>query len=545
MVDIKKINKASNLVKSGDFDSAEKIYYELLRDNPNNETVMSFWGLFQLKKGNFNKAEKILERAYNLKKSASTIAALAMTKYHNKRYDDAIILYEELFRFDKDSPRIFFKIILAFKQLGMYDFAHAYCMKFLQKHPTDMNALVLMTQNSMDMGNYNDAEEYCRRTMELYPDNPSNWIHAGLLQELKYCNDEVAQECYRTAIANGDKQGYYHLAVSLEKVKKYDEALECFHKCIEYNVDLNATIPSLGILQLKLKDFENGYKNFMQREVSYEIASLKNRWVGKGERSISKENTVLVYCDQGFGDCFNFVRYLPILKEKFNKVIVYCKKPVLPILARNFSSIDFISDNLDKQTYDVSILITDLPYYLSFDFDNIPTPDKYLEPDKSLVEKYRSEYFNTDKLKVGLCWKAGGMGIRAAINRTINIDYFKPLFDMKNVEFYSFQKEDIFDGCKKYPKMIDLGSTFESFEDTAAAMENLDLMVSADTVTLHIAGAMGKSAILLIPYCPDWRWFDNEETTEWYSSVKILKQQDNQDWYIEVEKLKEIINNSL
>ena len=127
MLDIKKLNKAILFVKNKDFDSAEKIYYELLRDNPNNDTVLSFWGLFNMKKGLFNKAEKILESAYKLKKAPSTIAGLAYTKYKIKKYDDAIILYEELFRYDKESEIIYQKIIECFRKLYMYDFANAYC----------------------------------------------------------------------------------------------------------------------------------------------------------------------------------------------------------------------------------------------------------------------------------------------------------------------------------------------------------------------------------------------------------------------------------
>ena len=80
MLNIKKLNKAIQYVKNKDFDSAEKIYSELLRENPNNDTILSFWGMFNVKKGLYTKAEKILEQAYNLKKSPATIAALIYTK---------------------------------------------------------------------------------------------------------------------------------------------------------------------------------------------------------------------------------------------------------------------------------------------------------------------------------------------------------------------------------------------------------------------------------------------------------------------------------
>ena len=91
--------------------------------------------------------------------------------------------------------------------------------------------------------------------------------------------------------------------------------------------------------------------------------------------------------------------------------------------------------------------------------------------------------------------------------------------------------------------MIDLSETFDTFDDTAAAMKNLDLMISVDTACAHIAGGLGVKTLLLIPYCSDWRWFDNTEKTEWYSSVRLIKQGERQDWFKEIETCKKIVTN--
>ena len=97
----------------------------------------------------------------------------------------------------------------------------------------------------------------------------------------------------------------------------------------------------------------------------------------------------------------------------------------------------------------------------------------------------------------------------------------------------------LFDATEKYPQLIDLKNELKTFDDTAAAMANVDLFISADTSCLHLAGAIGKKAFLLIPYCADWRWFGNTEKTEWYDSVEIFKQQDRKDWFIEADRIYE------
>ena len=469
MLNIKKLNKAIQYVKNKDFDSAEKIYSELLREYPNNDTVLSFWGLFNIKKGLFKKAEKILEKSYSLKKAPSTIAALILTKYQLKKYDDTIILCEEMFKYDKDSEHLYQKIIECFRFLNMYNFAGAYCQKYITAHPESPTAKVRLCQNYMDIRDYKKAEKLCAEIMKSYPQNPLNWINAGLLQELIYNNEEYAQECF----------------------------------------------------YLQQRNFEQGFDWFNQREKSKTVETLKNFY-----SECNQDSTVLVYSDMGLGDGLQFSRYLPYLKEKCKNVIAYVRKPLTKILQRSFPDIKFYDSGLADLEYDTSLLMVGLPYYLNMLYSDIPMSDGYLNADEEKVQYFKDKYFKTDKLKVGLCWRAGDLSIRTAINRTINIDYFK---------------DDIFNACKKYPQIIDLSEEFNSFDDTASAMKNLDLMISVDSACIHLAGALGIKSLLLLPYCTDWRWFDNTQTTEWYSSVQIIKQVERQDWFKEIDKCKQFV----
>ena len=177
-----------------------------------------------------------------------------------------------------------------------------------------------------------------------------------------------------------------------------------------------------------------------------------------------------------------------------------------------------------------------MPYYLKTDIDTIPLSTGYFIADKKKIVKYSEKYFQTKKLKVGVCWEAGRAGVRDAINRTLNISMLAPMFDIPNVEFYSVQVNPAMDNYKEYP-LTDLGSTFKSFDDTAAALKNLDLLVTVDTSVLHMAGALGVKTFMFLPYTYDWRWFDGRETTEWYDSVRIFKQTKRMDWSDVVEKM--------
>jgi ADP-heptose:LPS heptosyltransferase len=129
------------------------------------------------------------------------------------------------------------------------------------------------------------------------------------------------------------------------------------------------------------------------------------------------------------------------------------------------------------------------------------------------------------------------------INRTINVKLLEPLFNIDNVQFYSFQVTDTFKGNEKYPQMINLAKGFKNFDDTAKAMKSLDLIISVDTSVAHLAGALGVKTFLMLPYTSDWRWFEDTKTTPWYDSVEIFKQIDPISWEQPIEdiicKLKE------
>jgi len=545
MTDMKLLSQANILVKNKDFKSAEKIYLELLAKNMNDDIVQSFLGRLYILQQKYIPAERILTQAYNKRKSAPTTASLALAKYMLKKYDEAVILYEELFKYDKDSPKIFERIIKSFRALKMYNFSHAYAQKLFSIHPNEEFSMFALTQSYMDTGDIKKAEEMCAKTIKAYPNSAEIWIIAGTLQEFTDCNEELAQECYRTAIDNGSKSAYYHLAVSLQKTGQFKEAETMYKKMIELIPQDEYSQASLGTLYLLQKNIKEGYKYFTKREKSKEIYSLKNQWDGKNYL----DETLLLYCDQGLGDSIQFIRYLPYLTDKFKNISVLSRSECIELFEKNYkqlNNVKFYQKLSDIDDYDRYVLNSELPYYLDIDFDNIPFRQGYFLSDEHKTKLFKEKYFNTDKLKIGLCWQAGAVGMKGAIHRTIHIDYFEKILGIKNVQFYSFQLKDIFNTYSKYPNIISLENELNNFDDTAALMKNLDIMITVDTACLHLAGALGIKTFLLLPYCAEWRWFNNDKRTEWYESVEIFKQKERRDWFIETDeiakRIEELIN---
>ena len=522
------VRKAIKCTEEKDYKQAEKIYLSILTQDENNAVILSFLGLLYLNMCSFKKAEKFLERSNNIQHNNATIEGLGLVKYYLSEFSKASE-YLEIAVKTNNNFDLYNKLVKSLQEIRLYSKAYQYALECYNKYPLKKEALSNLAMSCIGGGRLKEALGYAERMIKQYPKYDMAWYIFGLMNEILYHNDTVAGECYKNMIKCGNKAaGYYNLAVNSSKRHNHDKALYYLKKYSKYDSD-SADLNFLKSTQYFFKrQFKCAYKHYALKEkntTSFNRASLlKNLWDGK----TYKTETLLVFCDQGIGDKFMFSRYLPFLTNKFKRIKVYIDKSVITIFKRSFKqykNIEFIPFKIRFPHYDKSVVLSNLPYYLKMsDLNNIPYASCYLEADEKKVQSYKQHYFNNDKLKVGICWEAGAAGWREQLNRTLNISMFESLFDIENVQYYSLQVKPSLDNYKQYPDLIDLGSTFKNFDDTAAALKNLDLLVTVDTSVAHLAGALGVKTFMLLPYCPDWRWFDNDKTTEWYDSVRIFKQ---------------------
>lgn len=515
MIDIESLNKAVALTQSGHFKEAKEIYSDLLNSEPENPTLLSFVGLFYINIGNFEHAGELLRKACEISETFGTVSALGFCEFEQKKYENAIPILEHALEIG-ESADVYNKLILSYFHTKKYLKAIELSEKMYNLYPQNPNSITNMVKSYTQCGKLFEAEKICVEYLKEHYETPSLWFHLGFLKELIYSNDKQACECYKIALNLGHKEAYYNIAVSYQKQGDYKQAVKYYNKMLEaFPNDTNTTM-SLGMCQLSQKNFKDGYRNFFVRETPIS-KKTDNPW-NIGQKF---EKNVVVLCDQGFGDHIQFIRYLPFLKEKTEKIFVATHKSLVELFKKNYPEIEFISyEEIDPKMQ--SIRVTDLAYALNMDFEHIPFSEGYLKADTQNIQ--------SSKLKVGLCWEAGSAGIRTMINRTINIKLLEPLLNLENAQIYSFQVDDTLGGNEKYPQMINLAKDFKNFEDTAKALNAMDMVVSVDTSIAHLAGALSIKTLLLLPYITDWRWFDNTKTTPWYKSIEIFKQTDPISW---------------
>jgi len=204
-------------------------------------------------------------------------------------------------------------------------------------------------------------------------------------------------------------------------------------------------------------------------------------------------------------------------------------------LKRLFTQIPKIEQLVDSNKplpdFDVHCPLLSLPLAFKTDLNSIPAPVPYFRADPSLAETWKHKLSSQSGIrKIGLAWSGSAVHPNDR-NRSTTLSRFAPLADVKGVAFYSLQKGE---AAKHLPPaglaISDFTSELHDFADTAAVIENLDLVITVDTSVAHLAGAMGKPVWVILPVNPDWRWMYERTDSPWYPTMRLFRQTRPDDW---------------
>jgi hypothetical protein len=246
--------------------------------------------------------------------------------------------------------------------------------------------------------------------------------------------------------------------------------------------------------------------------------------------------TILIYCEQGFGDSIQFIRYARLLAEMGAQVIVKCQ-PKLQALFKTIPGVDRAITRSDKTApYHFQASLLSLPCLLKTDIETIPAQVPYL----FLPTQASRDLISDGKRKIGIVW-AGSPSHKNDQNRSMSLKHFEPLLDIDEITFYSLQfgerSQDIislgFDHA-----LTNLEQDLDGFMPTAAMLEKLDLIISVDTSTAHLAGALGRPIWTLLSFVPDWRWMLGRDDSPWYPTMRLFRQSAPGDWKGVIEDVK-------
>jgi len=239
---------------------------------------------------------------------------------------------------------------------------------------------------------------------------------------------------------------------------------------------------------------------------------------GVWDGSPVENKRVLVHCNHGLGDTIQFARFIPRLLDVANEVTIHVQPQLKSLLARICDGAHLYSSDIQHDGgYDVELEIMELAHVFRIGLDDVPIKMPYIDVAPASIP-------DTGKLKVGLVWQAGDWDDR----RSIPFQSVLEWTGAPNVEFYSLQHDPILAGWQPSPINI-LDAT--TVERTAALMRSLDLIITVDTMTAHLAGALARPVLTLLQQDADWRWLADRSDSPWYPTMRLFRQPTQGEWH--------------
>ena len=501
-------NLGNALKQTGDLRQAIESYRLSLTINPNDVEVLSEYGNALRDYGEFDQAIECYNKVLKLNPSLTDIQAfLDNTIEEQKEIDELFALYQ---REEKD------------------ELSSAQALYF--------------KGTVLNLKNYPEAAiDSFKNALRIEPDYPEVHLNIGIIlndkQELG-----AAIESYKKAIKINPNyaDAHYNLGIALKEIGETDAAIESYRQAIKIKPDYADANLNQSLAYLHNGDFKSGWVKHEWRWAagkcsSVPVKSTKPRW------SSSEKNRVLLWAEQGIGDEIMFASVIPELYAACSKLIVKIDKRLIPLFRRSFpEDIDFrLRDEAVSETeYDAHIPMGSLPLHFRQTIDSFkPTARGWLTACDIKGSRLRRKLLSDgSEILIGISWHSTKPR-KGGEKKVMKLAQLAKKLDAPKVKLINLQYGDVNDELDSLQQEtgIEVVQVPEidnktDIDDLAALIMACDKVVSISNVTIHLAGALGKEAQVLLAYSSDWRWGKDPYINSWYGSVQLYRKTDVDNW---------------
>jgi tetratricopeptide (TPR) repeat protein len=567
-----RLEQALALHGAGEFDRAARFYRSILAVEPTHFAAAHMLGALLLQQGAYDAAQRQLRRASQINPySPETLNHLGMALRHLDWLDDALAAYDRavalrpnyaeaycnrgnvlrlLKRFDAALASYDRAIALKphyadayhnrgalLEALDRWDDAAASYENAIALRPDFPEALNNLGNVSRVLCRYDEALAAYDRAIALVPDYAGALTNRGnVLRDMHRYAEALESHERALALEPGLAEIYNNRGSVYRDISRFDDAMRDYRDALSLAPGHIEARWSLGLTQLLLGDWEQGWENYELRFGKRYNASRRPdnpapEWLGEplaGRR-------ILLYGEQGNGDVIQFVRYAAALEAQGAEVTVLTHRRLHRLLSSVGATVKFASAVTPEQPFDFQIALMSIPRILTLRPGNVVARTPYLAADPRRVDIWRAR-LGGHGFKVGLCWQGNPAG-SIDNGRSLPLREFAPLATIDRVRLVSLQKNHGVEQIDKRPAgMIletpghDFDDGADAFVDTAAMMANLDLVVTSDTSIAHLAGALGRPVWIVLKHVPDWRWLLGRADSPWYPNARLFRQHAVDDW---------------
>jgi tetratricopeptide (TPR) repeat protein len=391
-------------------------------------------------------------------------------------------------------------------------------------------------QDRKDLGG---AREAYLRSIELRPDFPEAHYNLGIVYQAERQWNEAAR-CFEAALRLRANYAQPHCNLGIMRMAIGDDskAMSHFEQALAIDPACPEAHHNLGILLLRWGRFAEGWPEYAWK------ASCPRNGVPTFSRPAwdgapLAGQTLLVHCHNGLGDTLNFVRYLVEIRRRgAGRILLAAQERLHPLLADAALDCELVSPKVidfpESVDYDLFVSVTDLPLVLRTSNENLPPETFILKPRASLVDFWRARLAHLQGFRVGIAWQGNPVYPWDHL-RSFPLSVMEPIARVPGVQLVSMQHGLGREQLSTLKGRFDVAELSDvdregAFLDTSAIVANLDLVISNDSSLVHVAGAISAPCWLALHRGAEWRWGRGVETTPWYSSLRLFRQEDELGW---------------
>jgi tetratricopeptide (TPR) repeat protein len=567
--------------RQGRLTEAQQLCQEILTEHPRNFDALHLSGVVAFQAGNPRLAAELIGRAITVDASrALAHSNLGKVLIQLRQLGEAVASFDRAIAISPDDAEAHYNRGLALHGLGRNEAALASYDRAVEIRPGLAEG---WNNRSVVLGDLRRLEESlasCNHALHLRPDYAEAHCNRGLaLKNLGRLDEALASydhalaarsnfaeawsnrgnvlkelgrldealSSYDGAIASNPAfaEAWNHRAVALHDLKRLDEAITSYERAVSIAPDRADAHWNLAICRLLSGDFARGWPGFEWR--------WKTAWLEKARRDFAQPlwlgtpsiegRTILLHSEQGFGDTLQFCRYAGLVRAKGARVILEVPRALTDVIATLDGVTQVIGRGSALPHFDFHCPLLSLPLAFGTDIDSIPARIPYLHGDSRRAAKWEGTLGERNRPRVGLVW-SGSLTHKNDRNRSIPLAKLLTLVS-EGMQWVSLQKE-LREGdaplLSSRADVLHFGGDLEDFADTAALIEQLDLVISVDTSVAHLAGAMGRRVWVILPFSPDWRWLLDRDDSPWYPTARLFRQPAPGDWDTVVASVREALS---
>ncbi len=503
-------------------------------------------GALYVEMGQPGAAEAAYRQAMNLAPETSDILnPLGLLLLNAAKFQEAIPLLRRATELDPRSAEAHNNLGLALAAVGDHQAALCSFQSAVALRPDSPDILANLARSYLDLRRLDEAERACRQALAIDPAHVAARTQHGLAL-MRRAEASRAFGDFQSAVQHAPTNAETHnnLGTALFALNQHDAAIESFSRAIEINPQHIEAHYNRGLARLRRTNCRQGWDDYEWRK--QRAGTFTPDWdIPQWDGSPLAGKSMLIYGEQGIGDELMFACCFNEVIEQASSCLLVCERRLVPLFARSFPRAAVIAANdrtaiaqhIAESKIDLWAAAGSLPQFLRSLHGNPNDRAAYLSPDPHRLQIWRQRYAElpTD-VTIGISWR-GGADAETRTRRSAGLSEWTALLELPGVSFVNLQYGDTRDELDSFAQhsgiqIIDYDDSdpLQNLDDFAAQIAALDLVISVDNSTVHMAGALGVPTWVALPTSADWRWGIEGETTHWYPALRLFRRNDDETW---------------